>query len=590
MQIAQMLPNNPKALEGSGAVIARPRLPGWLIALALALVTAALYWPATGHGFVDLDDQLYVSRNPHVKGGLNGQNILWAFSNLEAGFWHPVTWLSIMADCQLYDLRPWGHHLTSLLLHALSTAVLFLALKRMTGTTWRSAFVAALFGLHPLHVESVAWAAERKDVLSGLFWMLSLWGYSRYVECRRHKAEGRSRDSKADHRPSVPSNTRRVSRFTFHVSLFYLLSLLFFALGLMSKPMVVTLPVILLLLDWWPLQRFSWDDSKGRWTTVARLIWEKVPFLAAGLVFGVLTIYAEHGVGALGAESRVLLVGRLQNACLSYAAYLRQTFWPMDLAVFYPYPKVLPAGLAAGAGVLGLMISALVLVKARKAPYLAVGWAWYVVTLLPVIGLIPIGEFSRADRFTYVPLIGVFLMLAWGACELTRGWRHQASVLAAAGCAVIGLCFVSARQQLGYWKDSEALFRHALAVTVDNYMAQNCLGSSLDQKGQLDDAIPHYEEATRLQPASAQVHYNLGIALSRKGRLNEAIRQYQEAVRLQPGSTRARNNLGVLLAMTGQLDAAISQFQEVLRLKPDNADARNNLARAMASRKAAEAR
>jgi Flp pilus assembly protein TadD len=539
----------------SGSVTAGSPLPVWLTALSLAMVTVAVYWPVTGHDFINLDDGLYVCGNAHVKSGLNWRSITWAFCNLKAGFWHPLTWLSILADCQLYGLRPWGHHLTSVLLHAASTGVLFLALKQLTGATWRSAFVAALFGLHPLHIESVAWVSERKDVLSGFFWMLTLLMYARYAQQSRIRCPG-----------------SKVS---------YVLALLFFACGLMSKPMVVTLPLMLLLLDWWPLRRFSPSNINDHRTTVRRLIWEKVPFLAAAFVCGVVTIYAARGAGALGTETQVPLGGRVQNAFLSYAAYLQQTFWPTDLAVFYPYPEVLPAWRAAGAGLLGMMISALLLRGARRLPYLAVGWTWYVVTLLPVIGLIPVGEFSRADRFTYVPLVGVFLMLAWVAFELTKGWRHHVIVLLVAGCAAIGLCGAWTRQQLGYWNNSETLFRHALAVTENNYMAHNCLGAALDEKGQLDEAIRQYQEAVRLQPNCVQAHFNLGIALGKKGQLDEAIRQYQEVIRLQPGSTTAHNNLGVVLVMKGNIDGAISQFQEVLRLKPDSVDGRNNLARAL---------
>ena len=335
---------------------ARPQLPVWLIFVLLVLVTMALYWPATGHDFVDYDDGLYV--NAHVQRGLTWPSIRWAFSNLEAGFWHPLTWLSILLDCQFYGLQAWGHHLTSVLLHAVSTGVLFLALQRMTGATWRSAFVAGLFGWHPLHVESVAWVSERKEVLSGFFCILTLLVYACYAEGRRQKPEDRDRWS-LSHLPS---------------SMFYLLSLFFFALGLMSKPMVVTLPLILLLLDWWPLQRLPCETLSRKLKQMLRLIWQKVPFLAAAFVCGVATIYARGGVGTIQAETAFPLARRVQNALLSYVAYLKQTLWPTDLAAFYPYPETIPAWRAAGAGLVVLLLSALLLWAPRKRPYLAVGW------------------------------------------------------------------------------------------------------------------------------------------------------------------------------------------------------------------------
>jgi tetratricopeptide (TPR) repeat protein len=562
--------------------MARACVPVRLMAVLLALVTIALYWPATGHDFVNFDDSLYVYQNVHVQSGLNWQSIRWAFTNLEVGFWHPLTWLSILADGQFYGLQAWGHHLTSVLLHAASTGMLFLALQRMTGATWRSAFVAGLFGWHPLHVESVAWASERKDVLSGFFWMLTLLLYVRYAEDRRRKTED-GRQKAVVRPPSAVLSTLRsatedgLRRTGGPWSIFYLLCLLFFALGLMSKPMVVTLPLVLLLLDWWPLQRLPCETLSPKLKPMLSLIWEKVPFLAAALVFGVATIYAERGIGALGPATNYPLAGRLQNALLSYLGYLKQTLWPTDLAVFYPYPETFPAWRTAGAGLVGLLLSALLLWAPRQRPYLAVGWIWYVVTLLPMIGLIQVGDFSRADRFTYVPLIGVFLALSWGAYELTRRWRYQALALSVGGGAVLLLCLGLTRQQLGYWNDSETLFRHELEVTENNDLAHNNLGAALLGKGQIDEAIRQYQEAIRLNPGYAEAHNNLGAALLGKGQTDEAIRQYQEALRLKPDYANAHSNLGIALARKGQIDEAIRQYQEAIRLKPDHVDAHNGL-------------
>ncbi len=560
----------PDPIRVPAPVMAWPQLSGWLLAGLLALVTIALYWPAMQCDFVDFDDDLYVTANAHVQSGLTLENIGWAFSNLELGFWHPLTWLSILADGQFYGMRAWGHHLTSVLLHAASTGLLFLALQRMTGAKWRSAVVAGLFGWHPLHVESVAWASERKEVLSGFFWMLTLVTYARYAECRMHKpATPTTRDA--------PRFLFQVSHFTFHALKFYGLTLFFFVLGLMSKPMVVTLPLMLLLLDWWPLQRFRLNTPGPKLKQMVPLIWEKVPFLVAAFVFGVVTIYAERGVGALGSTTQYPLAGRVQNALLSYLIYLRQTFWPADLTVFYPYPKVFPAWRAAGAGGVGLLLSALLLRAPRKWPYLAAGWVWYLVTLLPVIGLIRVGDFSRADRFMYVPVIGAFLALSWGTYELTRRWRYQVLALSAAGGAAIVMCLALTRQQIGYWKDGEALFRHVLGITDNNPIAHNNLGIALVPKGQLGEAIRQYQEALRLKPDYADAYNNLGNALGLQGQTDEAIRQFQEALRLKPDYADAHKNLGIALFTKGQLDEAIGQFQEAVHFKPDYAQAHNYL-------------
>jgi tetratricopeptide (TPR) repeat protein len=554
----------------------------------LVLATIAIYWPVMSHNFVNFDDDLYVCQNAHVQSGLTWQNIRWAFSNLEAGFWHPLTWLSILADGQFYGLQAWGHHLTSVLLHATSTGVLFLALRRMTGATWRSAFVAGLFGWHPLHVESVAWVAERKDVLSGFFWMLTLLLYARYVE--ETGAGGQALDARAKgDGPDTREN--RVVRanepspaVTRHAARYYTLALVCFVCGLMSKPMVVTLPLMLLLLDWWPLQRLSFNTPRPKLKQMLLLIWEKVPFLAAALVFGVVTMKVRGWTGALGAATTFPLVSRVQNALLSYLGYLKQTLWPAGLAVFYPYPETFPAWRTAGAGLVALLLSALLLWAPRKRPYLAAGWIWYVVMLLPVIGLIHVGGFSRADRFTYVPLIGVFLALTWGAYELTRCWRNQVLALWVAGGAAIVLCLALTGQQINYWKDSEALFRHALEVTENNYIAHNSLGYNLNEKGQIHEAIRQYQEALRLKPDFAEAHRNLGIALFQLGQIDEATRQYQEVLRLNPDHPQAHNNLGAALYRKGQTDAAIRQFQEALRLMPDYAVARRNLDAVLATK------
>ena len=561
----------------------------WLLAAVLALVTIVLYWPATGYDFINFDDPDYVAANPHVQAGLTWEGIGWALTSLDIGLWHPLTWISHMLDCQWFGLHPGRHHLTSVLWHAANTVLVLVVLRGMTGALWRSAVVAALFALHPLHVESVAWVSERKDVLSTFFVLLMLWAYHRYAVCRMQNAE-------CGMQPPTPDPTFHVSRFTILASQFYLLSLCFFALGLMSKPMIVTLPLLLLLLDYWPLGRMQ--NAKARDTehaarntphpsrftfyvspaTVFRLVLEKLPFLGLAGLTGLITLRAAKGVGSLPSAAQYPMPDRLANAILSYARYLWEVFWPGNLAVFYPFPAAFPPWAVAGAALLLVGISVAALCLARRRPYLVVGWLWYLVTLLPVIGVIQLAGYSHADRYTYVPLIGVFIALTWGAAEVVSHWRRPALVfVGAAVAAMILICLLRARQQVGYWKESETLFRHALAVTKDNWLAHINLGEALDAKGQIDEAIRHYEEALRLRPDHPSTHINLGAALNDRGDTDEAIRQYQEALRLKPDHAQAHNNLGIALGRKGQTGEAIIQFQEAIRLKPDYAEAHNNL-------------
>jgi Flp pilus assembly protein TadD len=577
--------------------MAGPRFPVWLIAALLALVTLALYWPATGHDFVNFDDNVYVLDNPHVTGGLTWESLKWAFFKPEVsfGYWHPLTLLSHMLDCQLFGLNPWGHHLTSVSFHALNAALVFVWLRQLTGATWRSLWVAALFAWHPLHVESVAWVAERKDVLSAFFGLLCLWAYARYAQ-----QSGTSNQwSVISNRASPTSATGKVLRtagcgslITDHRLLFYLLSLLFFALGLLSKPMLVTWPFVLLLLDYWPLGRFSpkskVQSPKSRtveWeitlhaprSTLHALILEKLPFFALAAAESVLTFAMSRRGGALALNEDLPVGARTGNALISYCRYLGKLFWPTDLAFFYPHPGHWPLAKALLAGALLLGLSGLLFAQRRRFPFLLVGWLWFVGTLAPAIGLVQVGEFAMADRYTYLPSLGVLILVVWGAYQLARPWRPAVLALLAGGSAAILLCLAVTRQQLGYWKNSESLFRHALDVTKDNWLAHNNLGTIFDQKGQLDKAIRQFQEALRLKPDYADARNNLGIALVKKGQTDEAIRQYQQALRPNPDFAEAHNNLGAAFYQQGRTGEAIPQFQQALRLKPDYADAHYNL-------------
>jgi protein O-mannosyl-transferase len=538
--------SKPIPTSAAAPALARSRFPVWLMAALLGLATLALYWPTLRHDFVNYDDDIYVTANLHVQQGLTWGNLKWAFINPVGPNWHPITMLSHMLDCQMYGLKPWGHHLTNMLLHAVNTMLVFLLLRDLTGAFWRSALVAALFGWHPLHVESVAWVAERKDVLSALFGLLSLWFYVRYAQAK-----------------SAIGN--------------YLLALLFLALGLMSKAMLVTWPFVMLLLDYWPLGRFA--PSK-----VWRLVREKIPFFALAGLSSVVTYAVQQQGGAIASGETLPLFARGGNALISYCRYLGKLCWPTDLAVFYPYTGHWPLAEVLLAGGLILGITVLLFLQRRRYPFMLMGWLWFVGTLVPVIGLVQVGEQAMADRYSYLPSVGWFILVIWGAYELTLGWRYQVMALSAAGGVAIVLCMALTRQQLGYWQDGETLFRHALAVTENNFLAHNDLGIALGKQGHLDEAISQFEEAIRLKPDFGEAHYNLGAALSKQGHLDEAIPQFQEAIRLKPDYAKAHNNLGNVLSMQGHFDKAIPQFQEAIRLQPDLANAYYNLGNALAAK------
>jgi tetratricopeptide (TPR) repeat protein len=530
-----------------------------LICLFVIIATFSVYLQVKNHSFVGFDDNKYVRENTYVQNGLTSEGISWAFTATFASNWHPLTWLSHMMDCQLYGLKPGMHHLTNLLFHMANSLLLFFTLRRMTGNSWRSGFVAALFALHPLHVESVAWLSERKDVLSGLFWMLTLWGYGWYVE-----------------RPGLKR---------------YMTALVFFCLGLMAKPMLVTLPFVLLLLDYWPLRRFQFGigggdgnsknhgalDSNHQRSTAFRLVWEKVPFFVIAAVSSILTFVVQQKGGAVRSLDMLTLGDRISNALVSYVSYIGKTVWPWNLAFFYPYPGILPMWQVAGALLLITLVFLAVIMAAPQYPYLAVGWLWYIGTLIPVIGLVQIGAQALADRYTYIPLIGIFIIIAWGVPELVARWRYRATGLAATAGALISILTAVTWLQVRYWANTITLFEHAIDVTADNYVAQNNLGVALLAEGRIAEAMKHYSEALEIKPDFERAHYNLGRALGALGKSEEAIRHYSEAVRVSPDFARAHYQLGMALAATDRTAEAIKHYSEALRLRPDSLVVHNDL-------------
>jgi Flp pilus assembly protein TadD len=593
-QLPQMNSDWVPPLESQGCdpvtlapVPAGPRIPGWLLAVLLALVTVALYWPATDYDFINYDDNLYVSENVHVQNGLSLENIKWAFLNPVADNWHPLTVLSHMLVCQGFGLNPWAHHLVNVLLHALNAVLVFVWLRQATGATWRSLLVAALFAVHPLRLQSVVWVSERKDVLSGFFFLLTLIAYTRYA------GQFKIQNSK--------------------FKIFYGLALFFFALGLMSKPMLVTLPFVLLLVDYWPLGRIQ--NSKFKIQNYKGLLLEKIPFLALAVLDCWVTFVVQKRGGSLGVGGILPFDQRFENALVSYCRQLGKLFWPTDLAILYPLPGHWPLTMVLLAGGLLFGITAYFVMMHRCHPFLLMGWFWFCGMLVPVIGLVQTGMQAMADRHTYLPSLGVFILVVWGADEMTRHWRCRVWVLTVLGSMAILSCIVVTQQQIGYWQDSETVFRHALDVTKNNYIAhgnlgealavkgdidgairqfqeaiqietdypdaQNNLGIALGGTGRLDEAIQHFQEAIRYRPNYAEAHHNLGVALGMKGRLDEAIVQYQIVIGLKPDDAEARNNLGIALASTGRLDEAVRQFQAALRLKPEDTEVQTNLTRAL---------
>ena len=533
---------------------------GFIIVLLTASVAAA-YAPTLWHGFVDYDDNLYITENSIVQRGLTWPGVQWAFTSFEASNWHPLTWLSHMLDCQMYrraDGSQWagGHHLTNLVFHFANTLILFALLRGMTRAPWRSALVAALFALHPLHVESVAWVAERKDVLSTCFGLLTLWTYAAYAQ-----------------RPSLAR---------------YALVMVCFALSLLAKPMLVTMPFVLLLLDLWPLNRwqmaqFTRDLSASR-VPLGRLILEKLPLAALALASCVITIIAQRRGGAVFPLEALPLPQRFANAIVAYGSYIAKTFWPVDLAVLYPHPGRWPMWRIVLTSLVLTAITACAVALRRKRPYLLVGWLWYLGTLMPVIGLVQVGMQSMADRYTYVPLVGLFIMISWSVPDFARLGRSAPAFAAAAVCATVllGLA-VGTWIQVGYWRDSFSLLEHTLAVTNRNFIAHNNLGYAFSRAGEYHSAIQEFQAVLQINPRYAAAHDNLGNALAATGQLDEAVNQYNKAIELAPRTARPHHNLAAALMKQGKIEPAIEEYHKALALHPGFVSAMIGLGAALTS-------
>ncbi len=519
-----------------------------LICALLPLVVVAVFWPATHNGFVNYDDPAYVLRNPWVQAGPTLQSLRWALTATSGANWHPLTWISHMVDCRLFGLQPCGHHLTSVVLHAINTLLGYLVLRKLTGSTWRSLCVAVLFGLHPLRAESVAWVAERKDVLSTFFWMATLWAYAMWV------------DGLATQRA--------------HAEKFYRLAWLCFVLGLMSKPMLVTLPFVLLLLDYWPLRRLPLAD----WKTLFRLIGEKLPFFGSAFVVCGITFAVQHGARAVKDLELFPLSLRAGNAILAYSQYLGKFFSPLRLAIFYPHPgPALSWSAVLFSGLLLLSVTGIAVWQRRQRPWIVVGWLWYLGTLVPAICLVQVGAQAMADRYTYIPMFGFSIALVWTAHEIGLRWRIPIPVLAAAatGCAVA--CLALTQIQLGYWHDSETLFRHAVAVTKNNAVAHGNLAAALAENGTTQEAIGEWETALQIDPDSSLAHLGLGLILDSTGQADEAVKHLQQAVHLEPEWPKAAWGLANALDRHGRTTEAISAYRRALQLEPNSIEARRKL-------------
>ena len=524
------------------------------ISLLLVIATLAVYWQVGDNGFVSFDDGLYVTENPRIQGGLNLKNIRWAFTTTHASNWHPLTWMSHMLDISLFGQDPGAHHFVSLFFHMTNALLLFFVLRKMTGDEWQSGFVAALFALHPLHVESVAWVSERKDVLSTLFWLLTLHSYVWYV-----------------------NNGKAFSYFT---------AILFFTMGLLAKPMLVTVPFVLLLLDYWPLGRFKFNRpsnlaSMESHISLHRLWKEKIPFFSLAMASCLVTVYAQQSGNSVAPLDAYPMGLRIANALVAYVAYLAKMIWPIHLTAFYPYPPFLPAWQVVGAALVLMAIFIMCGLTAKRQPYLIVGWLMYFGMLFPVIGVVQAGDQAMADRYTYIPLIGIFIMLAWGLPGLLTKSNIQKVIFVVGAALVLPMLMIISWLQVRHWSDNISFYEHMINVTDNNFMAHYNLGVFLAEHKRIDEAIIQYQNALDIKPGHVDANNNLGNALVIQERHREAVKYYTNALNRVPEDPEINNNLGVALFYSDNYEQAIRHFKTALKMRPDYAEARQNLQKAL---------
>ncbi|RJQ60494.1 MAG: tetratricopeptide repeat protein [Desulfobacteraceae bacterium] len=531
--------------------------PDYWISFALILAILGAYGPITNYPFINLDDSVYVYENPHIREGLSLKGIRWALTATYASNWHPLTWLSHMADVTLFGMNPGLHHLTNLYLHVINSLMLFLFLKRFTGSDWKSGMVAMLFALHPINVESVAWVSQRKTLLCALFWILTMWSYCRNAE---HPGLGR-----------------------------YMIVLLCFVVGLLAKPAIVSLPIILLFLDRWPLERYAKHSdlfSGGSKALAWRLILEKIPLFLFAAFESIITFWAQKSGGAVTTLTVLPLDVRVSNAIVSYISYLKQMLFPINLVILYPHPRWIPGWQIAGSALLLALIAFLAVKDARRRPYVIVCWLWYGVALIPMIGIVQVGIQAIADRYAYIPLIGIFILMVWFLADISANWMHQKVKLASiAGILIVTLIGI-ARGQVETWRNSISLFDHALSATTGNYLAHYQLGMALAESGRIDEALSHYANAIEINPKFEFVHFNVGVAMFLKGRLDEAADAFSRALKIDPLNAAAYDNLGAVRFRQGDVNRAIRHFRKALSLDPRFANAHKNLASAFYEKRA----
>lgn len=505
----------------------------YLILIGIALATAAAYIPVLRAGFLDFDDGLYVTQEPMVYRGLSWNGVVFAFHSSKGGIWHPLVWLSHMAICQLFSLNPLPHHLVNLLIHISAALILFIAVQRMTGAVWRSGLVASLFALHPMHVESVAWISERKDVLSGLCFALTLLAYANYVGSGKRRS--------------------------------YILTLVAFVLGLMCKPILVTVPILLLLLDWWPLKR-----EGSLWSRIV----EKIPFFVLSIAGCFLAVWSQAQARSISTDPLGL---HIENIVVSYMQYFTHLFWPVNLAPFYPFPNSIPIWQAALSAFILVAVTAATVRWGKTRPYLLVGWLWFLITLMPVIGILHIGMQAWADRYSYIPYIGLGLAISWAVGDIIQSHPRWTTPLSTAFAGALACCIPATFVQARYWHDTKTLFQHTLAVTSDNYYAHAKLGAAALREGDLKEAEKHHEEELRLLPNFANSYLDIGLVYAAKGELNAAAMAFARAVALNPAVPSGHYNLGHAYDLLGRHEEAVAQFQAALRLNPNEVVAQQEL-------------